>query len=243
MLGRTEESVAELKRVVQMKEDFAPAHHALGLGYVALGATTRAATHLRQFLQLTEDPEDKASREAQQLLARITADRTAQGLRFERYSNKEHGFGCQYPAGWKLLRGADVTAVLPDMAEARSVVAALADPTLPQCNLVIQVSPIEADALSDQDIAEALEALDGVYKARLKGFQKVEAAAANVGDVKGIRYVLKCERAGVTVQQCVVTLVKARKALTVTFTCLERDYAKLEPSFKEVLASFTFDER
>jgi len=238
VLGRNDEAIKVLSSVVRAREDFAAAQHALGLAWLAEGDNGRASEHLRQFLRMASAGDEKAICEVQEILVRLNAGRVGAEGPWKDFTSREHGFACRYPADWKLLQGADVRAVLPEMGEAQSVAIAVSDSARPDCSFVVKVSPIEADALSDSEIAEALEALDGAYRARFKGFQKVESGATNIDGVKGIRYVLKSQRAGVTVQQCVVTLVKARKAFTLTFTAPERDYPGTEAVLKDLLSSF-----
>ncbi len=238
-LGRYREAVIELDKVVAQQADFAPAHHALGLAWRALGNREKAARHVRTYLRLADD-KGKYAAEVRRLLDEPKHETESGMRRFAVFSDKTHGINCCYPERWCLARGARIRTLLPDMPDAGGAVAAFIDRADPNHNVLIRVAPIDAAHLSEDDIADVIPALDAAYKDRFPRFAKVEAGPVRIGKVLGIRYVLKTDRAGLRVQLCVVTLVKAHKAYTVTFTAPERDYNDLwNTCFAKILSSFT----
>ncbi len=63
----------------------------------------------------------------------------------------------------------------------------------------------------------------------------MEAGPVRIGGVLGIGYVFTSDRAGLRIQQCVVTLVKARKAYTITLSAPRPDYPTLWNRYLETM--------
>lgn len=228
ILGRVDEAIEVLEKVVKVRPDFAPAHHALGLAYLSKGAKDLAKEHLHTYLRLSVSSDSKYVQDTKRLLEEIDTSSQSSSMEVNEtkvFTDEENHFQCQYPKSWKVLRTKEVRELLPGMKEAQNVAVAFMDPVKHDNNVNIQVVPIEADALSDQDIQDAIPELDAAYATRFKNFEKIKSDSVEISNVKGIRYVFKCERAGVSIQQCVITLVKNRKAYTLTYTAQEADYA------------------
>ncbi|MCX5884414.1 MAG: tetratricopeptide repeat protein [Proteobacteria bacterium] len=242
VLGRNDQAIEELEKIISIRQDFAPAHHALGLAYWTKGDNASATKHLQEYLRIESGQNNKWVLEAKRLIEEIASGKKqtlGNTVELETFSDVKHNFQCQYPKEWKLLRENEIGKLLPSMGDAKNIVVAFVYPSKTDSNVNIQVVPIEADELSDKDITDAIPALDAAYKERFRRFQKIEAGQVNIGGVRGIRYLFTCERAGVMIEQCVITLVKSRKAYTLTFTAQEQDFANFwETCFNRTLTSF-----
>jgi tetratricopeptide (TPR) repeat protein len=240
VLGRTDKAVTELQRVVRARPDFAMAHQALGLAYATEGNQTASITHLQEYLRLETGKDNRWIQEAKRRLdsLRSLPGGPAKEVRFEKFSEALYAFQCNYPQGWRVLKGEAIKQLFPNMAAARNIAVAFADPRKSDSNVNIQIIPYPGKTLSEREISDKLPKLDALYKARLKNFQKVAAGPVDVSGVKAISYMLKNDRAGVMIQQCIITLVKDRKAYTITFTAQELDFQNLwNTYFKQILAS------
>lgn len=240
VLGRTDKAVAELEQVVRARPDFALAHHALGLAYSTEGNRAAAITQLQEYLRLETGKDNRWVQEAKRLLdsLRSVQGGPAKEARFENFSEGLQALQCPYPQGWKVLKGEAIRQILPNMATSRNIAVVFADPRKSDSNVHIQIIPYQGEPLSEREITDKLSKLDGLYKARLKNFQKVSAGPVDISGVKGMSYMLKSDRAGVVIQQYIITLVKDRKAYTITFTAQERDFPNLwDTYFKQMVAT------
>ena len=243
ILGRADEAIKELNRVVAARPDYGPAHHALGLAYLSKGDRPSAKRYLKEYLNLSDEVRDEYRRDAKRVLRTLerTDETAAAAPEFAVYSDDRHNFRCPYPRGWKVVGAGEVRELLPHMSEAQNVAVAFMDPMKKDTNVNIRITSVPADALTDKDIMDAIPALDRAYQQRFKGFQKVDAGIVHAGGVKGVRYDLKCDRAGTRMQQCVTTLVKSGKAYTITFTAQEPDFSDAwETFFNHMLSTFGF---
>jgi len=242
VLGRGKEAIQELNRVLAARPDYAPAYHALGLAYFQQSDEAQAKASFERYLQLETNPNSEWARRARELLDQLAQDKRptpSEGAMLVPYADRVAGIAVEYPQGWEVLSGQELREkILPGMAATQAVAVAFVNPKDPNQNINIRITDINAEALTDSDIAATIPKLDTAYQAAFPKLRKVEAGSVTVGNIKGIRYVLKCERAGVPLQQCVVTLVKARKAYTVTFTAGEEFFDRLSGTFDRVLTTF-----
>jgi tetratricopeptide (TPR) repeat protein len=227
VLGQTDAAIAELTKVVAVRPDFAPAHHALGLAYLSKGDKTRTKDHLNEYLRLSGGQSGQYVQEARGTLDNIDnllAEPSSGKRESKSYVDGQNRFKCQYPAIWKVLGAREAKDLLPGMKDAQNVAVVFMDPVKSDNNVNVQIMPISADTLTDQDIKDAIPELDTAYKTQFKNFRKIAAGPISVGGICGIRYDFACDRAAVPIRQCVVTLVQNKKAYTITFTSQEGDY-------------------
>jgi len=109
-------------------------------------------------------------------------------------------------------------------ASPESVVTVFCQADDPDSNLNVRSEACEADALSGQDVRDGIAMLDTAYPGQFEGFRKIEAGPINAAGATGLSYTFISSRAGVVLKQTVVTLVKSKTMLTLTFTSKERDF-------------------
>jgi tetratricopeptide (TPR) repeat protein len=242
-LGSTDDAIQELGAVAAQRPDFAPVYYALGLAHYRRGNDGDAKVCLERYLAMEQRPASEWSRRAREILSKIEEPSATEGTEAEAWESFTDGaaqVSVEYPKGWRVVSGDDLSRkVLPGLDAAQAVLVAFVHPRDPDSNVNIRITPIASDALTDQDISDAIPQLDKAYGSRFPGFVKVEAGPVTVGGTKGVRYVFRSERAGLALEQCVVTLVKARRAYTVTFTATQTAFDGLYRSCYEwMLNSF-----
>jgi hypothetical protein len=223
ILGRAEEAVATLNEVVQTFPEYASGQQALGMAFRATKDYNAASNHLELFLKLRAGSPDPLVREAEQALREIGA-RGAPVSESEEFHSPRHGLRFQVPKAWRRLTPDQMNRIPGVPASPESVVSVFCQADDPDSNLNIRSEACEADSLSGQDVRDGITMLDTAYPGQFEGFRKIEAGPISAAGATGISYTFVSSRAGVDLKQTVVTLVKSKTMLTLTFTSKERDF-------------------
>jgi tetratricopeptide (TPR) repeat protein len=237
ILGRAEEAIPALNEVVQSFPDYAPGQQALGLACRANRDYSAATKHLDLFLKLRAGPPDPLVREAEQALREIGA-RGAPVSESDEFHSPRHGLRFRVPKTWRRLLPDQIKRIPGVEAAPESVVTVFCQADDPDSNLNIRTDASEADSLSEQDVRDAITMLDAVYPNQFEGFRKLGAGPIHAAGAAGISYTFVSSRASVAMKQTIVTLVKAKTMLTLTFTSKERNFdAMWRQCFQPVLDS------
>lgn len=240
--GKIDEAIGEYRKAINIQPEYAPPYHGLGLALKDKGYFSGAVAALKNFLKYSDWKEQKE--ETEKLIANLQAEKK---LRKEKksqdpktYSNAKHDFVCEYSEGWSVLsRRQLIQKSQGRFSPPEDLVVAFVSPENFDDNVNIQIFQVGQDSLTDEEIEETIKQLDKVYPKNYPNFKKIRAGAITVSGAKGFEYVYSSTRLGAPLEQRVITFVKSKKGVTITFTALKDHFEKLDNTcFQPLLESF-----
>lgn len=242
MLNRPNEAIPLLTELLKTAPGFVTARQTLGLAYLGAGQRDRAKEHLTAFLATQKDPPDRLAIEARKALDILNGTGPAGGPEAGVFDNPRLGLSFNFSKSWRLLTSDEMQRVYPGAPADNTLVAVACQPESPDNNINLRLAPYPEDSLTLEDIQEAIPLLASAYAKQFNGFRQLKAGPITVAGGNAVRFDFLSNRAGVGLRQTVVTFVKYKQSLTLTFTAREKDFETArKASFDEALASLRWE--